>query len=426
MFYIKKSEGVNFAKLSGDSNAIHFDKIAGYNSIYGHNVTHGVLVILKFLEKIKIAESFSSIKIQFQRGFKYNLKIEIKKIRNDKSKIIYELIQNNDVNANIEIDISSKEFLIKNLKNITHKKNYFVSKKEKKKFIGNYVSKNLKISLCYLSKYVGTVYPGRNSLLKEINIFKNSLNKTNKISINSTLLSKAFPLIDNGLIYKNYNIQFKTIIRPELNVKLKKPSKNILKEINLIKENILIIGASSGIGNDLLKLFLNNKKIKIIATYYKNNIKEKNKNLITKKLDIENDLNIIYDIIKKFNPIIIYYFPTPKIYLKSINDINILKKYKKYFVYMPIKIIKFANKYKSKFFYPSTTYKSDFSPYLTAKLEAEEEINKLGKLKIKINILKIPGINTKQNLSLFSGKLPNFRDLMMKKKEIRNKVFFKT
>ena len=54
MFYIKKSEGVNFAKLSGDSNAIHFDKIAGYNSIYGHNVTHGVLVILKFLEKIKI------------------------------------------------------------------------------------------------------------------------------------------------------------------------------------------------------------------------------------------------------------------------------------------------------------------------------------------------------------------------------------
>ena len=102
------------------------------------------------------------------------------------------------------------------------------------------------------------------------------------------------------------------------------------------------------------------------------------------------------------------------------------KKYKKYYVYIPIKIIKFANKYKSKFFYPSTTYKSDFSPYSTAKLEAEEEINKLGKLKIKINILKIPGINTKQNLSLFSGKLPNFRDLMMKKKEIRNKVLFKT
>ena len=75
MFYIKKSEGVNFAKLSGDNNTIHFDKIAGHNSIFGHNIAHGVLVILKFLEKIKITENFSSIKIQFQRGFKYNLKI---------------------------------------------------------------------------------------------------------------------------------------------------------------------------------------------------------------------------------------------------------------------------------------------------------------------------------------------------------------
>ena len=92
----------------------------------------------------------------------------------------------------------------------------------------------------------------------------------------------------------------------------------------------------------------------------------------------------------------------------------------------PIKIIKYANKYKSKFFYPSTTYKSDFSPYLTAKLRAEQEISKLSKLKIKINILKIPGINTKQNLSLFSGKLPNFRDVMTKEKDILNTVLFKT
>ena len=60
------------------------------------------------------------------------------------------------------------------------------------------------------------------------------------------------------------------------------------------------------------------------------------------------------------------------------------------------------------------------------KLNAENEIAKLRKLRTKINILKIPEVNTKQNLSLFSGKLPNFRDLMMKKKEIRNKVLFKT
>ena len=94
---------------------------------------------------------------------------------------------------------------------------------------------------------------------KEISIFKNGLNKINNIKISSSLANKAFPLINNRLRYKNYDIQFKTIIRPELNIKLTRPSKNILKEINLVKDNVLIIGASSGIGNDLLKLFMNER-----------------------------------------------------------------------------------------------------------------------------------------------------------------------
>jgi len=37
----------------------------------------------------------------------------------------------------------------------------------------------------------------------------------------------------------------------------------------------------------------------------------------------------------------------------------------------------------------------------------------------------MPGINTKQSLSLIHKKLPNFRDLMSKDSEIFNKVFFK-
>ena len=425
MFYIKESEGIKFAKLSGDNNIVHFDKIAGNNSIYGYKIVHGVLVILKFLKKIKLTKNYSCIKVQFQKGFEYNSEIRIKEIKKNNSKIIYQLIQNNNISANIKILLFPKKHLIQNLQKITFKKKYSISNKMKKKFANNHVSKELRIALCYLSKYVGTVYPGKHSLLKEINIFNNNLNQTNKIYINSFLLSKVCPLIDNRLIYKNYHIEFKTLIRPELNIKLNKPNKNILKEINLIKENILIIGASSGIGNDLLKLFLNNKKIKIIGTYYKNKIRENKKNLIVKKLNIENDLKIIYDIIKKFDPIIIYYFPTPKIYFKSIEDTNIINKYKRYFIHIPIEIIKFSNNFKSKFFYPSTTYNNALSPYSSIKLEAEKEINKLNKLKTEINVLKIPSINTKQNLSLLSEKLPNFRYLMMKKKEVLNKVLFK-
>ena len=104
-FVIKNSEGANFAKLSGDDNIIHINKTAGYNSMYGCNVVHGVLVILKFLKKIKLIKNYSFIKIQFQKGFKYNIETKIKKIKKDKSKIIYELVQQNEVNANIQIGL---------------------------------------------------------------------------------------------------------------------------------------------------------------------------------------------------------------------------------------------------------------------------------------------------------------------------------
>ena len=102
-FSIKEFEGVNFAKLSGDNNIIHIDKVAGYNSIYGCNIVHGVLVILKFLDKIKFKKNCSYIKVLFTKGFKYNLKIKIKIIKKNKSKILYELIQQNNINASIEI-----------------------------------------------------------------------------------------------------------------------------------------------------------------------------------------------------------------------------------------------------------------------------------------------------------------------------------
>ena len=134
-FVIKNSEGTKFAKLSGDDNIIHINKTAGYNSMYGCNIVHGVLVILKFLKKIKLIKNYSFITIQFQKGFRYNIEIRIKKIKKNKSKIVYELIQQNEVNANIEIGLLPKKFLIQNFQRITYKKNYFVSKKIKKNLL---------------------------------------------------------------------------------------------------------------------------------------------------------------------------------------------------------------------------------------------------------------------------------------------------
>ena len=426
-FRFKKLEGRSFAKISGDHNAIHVDEKVGYNSIYGENIVHGVSVLFKFLKKVKFKENFSYLKILFIDTTKYNYKIDIRKINIYKTRKIYELVQLNKVVARIEAGFFSQEQKIAKLKKISLKKKYLINKKKINKFNFKSSSAKLNIALCNLSKYVGTVFPGENSIISEINIHKVNFNHGSNvlISSDSSLVKKGFPTIYNTLVYENYNIEFKTLIRPKLEVKLKRPKPKILKQVKLIKNNILIIGASSGIGNDLLQLFLNNKKIKVIGTYYKNKILKKNKNLIIKKINIEKNLSLIYSIIKKYDPITIYYFPTPKILFKSFKDKNFINLYKKYFIEIPLKIIKFSNKYECCFFYPSTTYNNFSSPYSLIKLKAEKEIVKLKNNKVIINIAKIPGINTKQTLSLISKNLPNFRDLLSENKEIFKKVFFK-
>ena len=89
---------------------------------------------------------------------------------------------------------------------------------------------------------------------------------------------------------------------------------------------------------------------------------------------VEINLKVRKDVgkaLKKYSPIIIYYFPTPKILFRSFSDRNFLNLYKKYFIEIPIKIIKFSNNYKCRFFYPSTTYNNSLSPYSLVKLKAE-------------------------------------------------------
>ena len=421
---INKNEGIKFSKFTGDNNKIHVNEATGNNSIYGENIVHGVLVILRFLEKVNFRKKNSYIKIFFKEGFKYDHDITFKK-KFSKSKIFYNLYQQNNINAKIELGNILLNSPKKKLSNESFKKKYFASIKKSKVFKFKNIESELVEALCNLTKYVGTVYPGKNSLISEVIIFNTGKDQNNNILITSddSLIKKGFPIIANELIYKNYNIQFKTLVRPQLEIKLKKPAKKILNEVNLIKKNIFIIGASSGIGNDLLEIFLNNKKIKVIATYFKNKIKKKRKNLILKKINIETDLHMIFKIIKKYHPCYVYYFATPKILFRTISNKKIIKSYNNYFVKWPIRIIKYAKNYNCNFFYPSTTYSNKSTLYFITKSKAEKEINKLKNN--KISIVKMPGINTRQSLSLIHKKLPNLRDLMERDNKIFNKVFFR-
>ena len=252
-----------------------------------------------------------------------------------------------------------------------------------------------------LTKYVGTIYPGKNSLLREVNINFNEKFKFNKYKtdIFSKKVDIRYPTINNKIVFKNYFIEFATLERPTFKYKKSKLKKSIKKSIKKIKEHILILGASSGIGFELLNIMKYNKKVKIFGTYSKNKIMIKQKNLQVKKVDLNKSFYEIKKIVNKLDSLIIYYFATPKIDINT-NNKKSLKIYKKFYIKYPLKILSFCKNKNIKFFYPSTIFvgKSN-SHYAKIKKEAEKKITKLINKKLFINILRINKINTKQNLS---------------------------
>ena len=431
MFSIKKKEGLNFSKISGDKNKIHTDATTGHNSIFGSTICHGVLVIFKFFKIINIKKiirkkNFYSIDIEFKKHIIYDTPISFNFFHKNYKKNSYQLVQKKEVVAFISITDNSTENINK-INNPTKSKK-IVPNKNFSNFYENFkIDPTLGITLSNISKYAGNIYPGKNAILKKINISFNCFKKNNQESLffTSKLIDKRFPIIKNRLEYKNYSINFETLIRPNLHINFKRPAKNISKLIKSINSNILILGASSGIGFDLLNLFKFNKKIKIVCTYYKNKIKIKQKNIIRKKVDIEKNLHLIKNIIKKYSPIIIYYFPTPKININS-RSLRLSKLYKKYYLIYPVKILNFSKKYYVRFFYPSSTYVESKKnlDYSKIKLQAEKTIIKFRNKNIRVNILRIPEINTKQNLSLILKKLPNFRDILFNSKKVQKSVFF--
>ena len=281
---ISEKQGANYSKDSGDKNKIHIDKIYGYNSIFGKNIVHGTLIISKFLKLIGLKKkNFFLVDTDFREPFYYNLKIFVIS-KKHKSFAKYYLVQENKIKGTITINFNQ---------NLNYEINQI--KYEKQKVF--YTKKNKKISeidliLCYLSKYVGMNYPGKNSLISNIRIYFSSnkhFERNNRILVSSKVLKPGFPIITNTLKYKNFFIYFETLFRPIIQKKSSNLNYLIKQHIQKIKENFLIIGASQGIGNSLLKIINNNKKVKKFATYYKNKINYNTKNLHIIKINIFKD-----------------------------------------------------------------------------------------------------------------------------------------
>ncbi len=418
-FSITQEEGIKYSKKSGDKNKIHINSNYGYNSIFGCNICHGTLVILYFLKKIKFKYKKNFyIYFNFRHPFFYEKKIFIKKKINKKD-IKYKLIQDNKEKAEIILSFSNKyQHNVKQIKsNNNFLKKIFIKKSE------------IEVILNTLSMYVGNIYPGENSLISKIKIF-HSFNKENKkkniINIHSKILNKGFPIVSNYLRFNSYEINFETILRPAVKNKKINIPKYLRKIVNKVDNNVLIIGGSQGIGKYIFDIYKYNKKITKIITYNKNIINYKSPKTIIKKIDILKDQKKISELIRKYSPLKIYYFPTSKIYFDNKLAKNTINGYKKIFINLPLNILKKNKREKIIFFYPSTTNieLNKDSIYSKIKLIAEQKIKMMcKKFKIKYHIYRFPAIYSRQSVSLINPNPINLIDHINQNKNIIKILF---
>ena len=400
-FIIKFLDGIKFSKKSKDTNPIHIDKIYGYNSIFGENIIHGVLTIIFFFKKISFKKNIKikRIEIKFLKPARYNKLINIKCKKKNKN-YIFLLKQENKIITNIELYLTES----KGVNNLKDFEKIFQK----------------------ISYYTGVKYPGKNSLINDILIEESQKEKNYKCNkIKSRLLDPRLPIIKNYFSFKKYEINFTSIFRPVVRWKKIKPNKPILKAVNKIKNNILIIGASQGVGRDLLYMVKENKKIFIIGTFFKNKINVKAKNIKKIKLDVTKNLKKLKSCIKKYSPLRIYYFATQKILFDRHISEDKIKEFNKFFINIPLKIIKENKSKEISFFYPSTDFINfdKKSTYSIIKRKAEKKLQKFcSKKKIKFISHRLPAINSRQSVSVLNQENQNLNEYLVKNKKVLNKI----
>ena len=159
MFKILKQDGIKYAYYSGDFNEIHLNDIVGYNSMFGEKICHGTFVYYNCIKKYKLIKKKDylngfSLKIIFNKHFKYNEIIYLNKKKNS-------VFQNKKKIADI---IFKKKYKYK-INNLILRKIYKFNKSKYKK-----KNHELFFILSKISNYVGMIFPGKYSLISDINI----------------------------------------------------------------------------------------------------------------------------------------------------------------------------------------------------------------------------------------------------------------
>jgi hypothetical protein len=356
---LKLEDNKKFSKKSGDKNKIHISNEHAKKFFIKKPIVHGANILIKvFKNKNFLKNKFNHLEIFFKDFINIDEKFDI---NTKKNCLIVKGLYNN------KIEIYKK--FNQNIKNF-----------EQNEIINE---------LVFISKYIGNVSPGPNSLIQQIK-FIYSEKHTDKRILKKRIINENVIIISYS--YKNLMTEITAIkLRPyKQQFKL-----NILRSKKIIKliqsKKIIIYGKNSDLGN-----FLFNSNLKKFCKVYLLS----SKNLST---------NILNSDFKKIKPDFIFYFLSPKIINGRSKIID--KNYTNVYLKIPKKIFSILSRYKKEFkvFYPSTIFIDEqekykyLKSYINIKKKAEVEFKKKT-YKNSFFITRLPQLKTRSNYNPFLGK----------------------
>jgi hypothetical protein len=351
------TENKKFSKISGDNNKIHINKKHAKKFFIKSPIAHGANILIKIFKK----KSFLKNKFNYLE-------------------IIFKDFVNIDENIYEHLN---KNYLV--IKGAYNNKIEIYKKFNKKKLFFN--QKEIIDELLFISKYVGNVSPGPDSLIQQIKLVYSETN-FNKRILKKRKINKNVIII--SYFHKNLIVEITALklqpYKAETIMNLQK------KTIGLIKnKKILIYGKNSDLG-----IFL-----------FNSNLKKYCKVIILSSKRLSN--NSLNNDLKKIKPDFIFYFVSPKIINGKTK--KIYKNYLNIYLNIPKRIFNINSKYKKKFkiFYPSTdfiNYQKKYKylkSYIDAKKKAETELRKTA-YKNTFFIVRLPQLKTRSNYNPFLGK----------------------
>jgi hypothetical protein len=441
----------NFADFSGDFNPIHLSDKYARKTPPGKPIVHGINTFLWALDGYCESENkfYEKINIKFLQPIYLNEEIfcyfypKEKKLEVCNNNIIFLTATFNGAEyANKRIDynktpekIEINEYDINDIDSMLHSNELldfsYTAKSELIQPLYPNLHKNIaKSIICEmgcLSAIVGMQLPGLHSIFVSLKIDLINLDQKAINTVEIVKADKRFNIVDIKASSANITSIIRAIVRPK---PIKVLSSNELKEsLELEKDfnkKILVIGGSRGLGSIVVKI-LSLLGCSVTFTYSKGkeealNLKEEllksGKNVQFIKCDI-NEPNMTELFLS--NPEYIFYFPTPKIFVKRSKTFEepLYKIFYFYYVDFFTKIFNKSVEHSvSGIFYPSSIAieedSYDMPEYVKAKTKGEALCGRL-KRKNKVNILmkRLPRTLTDQTSTNLDIKSETPFDVMM-------------